>query len=95
MFAFVITQMNKCLITYRVRGSLKFPDKSLGSGFSLSGETFRSPYQIGVRQGLADCFADKTQYFSHMTAWSTAIYSTSAFCCSGALLFAILARDRA
>ena len=40
-----------------------FPGKSIGSGFSLSGETFRSPYQIGVRPGPADCFADKTQYF--------------------------------
>ena len=30
------------------------PGKSIGSGFSLSGETFRSPYQIGVRQGPAD-----------------------------------------
>ena len=70
-----------------------FPGKSKGSGFSLSGETFRSPYQIGVRLGPADCFANKTQYFSHMTAWSTAIYSAPAFCCAGALLFAVLARD--
>ena len=31
-----------------------FPGKSIGSGFSLSGETFRSPYQIGVGQGPAD-----------------------------------------
>ena len=78
------------VLFWRLGGSpeLLFPGKSGGSGFSLSGETFRSPYQIGVRIGAADCFTCKTQYFWHVMAWSTAIYRRPALCCSGALLFA-------
>ena len=37
-----------------------FPGKSRGSGFSLSGETFRSPYQGLVRRGSVDCFTHKS-----------------------------------
>ena len=44
-------------------GNLFFSGKSGGSGFSLSGETLSSSYQVGVRRGSADCFTDKTQSF--------------------------------
>ena len=51
-----------------------FPGKSRGSGFSLSGETFRSPYQVGVRRRSADCLTDKTQYFWVVGSFLYAIY---------------------
>ena len=34
------------------RRAVDFPGKSLGSGFSLSGETFRSPYWRWVLEGV-------------------------------------------